>query len=103
MEWLACQDAILLAKNKGFRNVILEGDSLTIINALNGKEALTSVANIIQDIKDISLSCTRILFSFVRRPCNKAALVLAAKTVRDPSFSCNPWQQFDFVFSSLPT
>ncbi|KAK8976633.1 hypothetical protein V6N11_057233 [Hibiscus sabdariffa] len=77
-EALACQQAVQLAKDVGFSNVIIEGDSLTVIKKINaGSHDRSVIAPIIADIKELAKNFGAISFRFVRREANKAVHVLA--------------------------
>ncbi|KAL4303379.1 hypothetical protein GQ457_10G023210 [Hibiscus cannabinus] len=67
-EALACKIAIQFAKDMGLLNVIIEGDSLTVVKKLNSSSHDRSIiAPIIVDIKDMAESFNSISFRFVRR------------------------------------
>ncbi|KAL4333862.1 hypothetical protein GQ457_07G011430 [Hibiscus cannabinus] len=67
-EALACKDAVQVAKDMRFSEVIIEGDSLTVVKKLNSTIHDSSIiAPIIVDIKDLAKSFSSISFHFVRR------------------------------------
>ncbi|KAL4323773.1 hypothetical protein GQ457_11G032890 [Hibiscus cannabinus] len=78
VEALACQQAVLLAMDAGLSNVIIEGDSLTVIKKINDDSHDRSViAPIVADIKELAKNFSTISFCFVRRKANKAVHALA--------------------------
>ncbi|KAK8545753.1 hypothetical protein V6N12_026575 [Hibiscus sabdariffa] len=77
-EALACQQAVLLAMDVGLSNVIIEGDSLTVIKKINaGSHDRSVIAPIIVDIKELAKNFSAISFRFVRREANKVVHALA--------------------------
>ncbi|KAJ9180336.1 hypothetical protein P3X46_008594 [Hevea brasiliensis] len=102
LESLACREALILAKAKGFSNVIIEGDSQVLIRAIQGSTTVVEIQGILHDIRHLSKMFPHVDFSFVRRECNQAAHSLVSKALRDPSFSCNPLAQLIFVSYALP-
>ncbi|KAJ9177612.1 hypothetical protein P3X46_012813 [Hevea brasiliensis] len=89
LESLACRDAALLAVNRGFHYVVLEGNSLLVINAVKNSVIPQNIQQIIYDVRQLSLSFTSISFSHVRRTCNLAAHALATKFLHESHVSCN--------------
>ncbi|KAK8989033.1 hypothetical protein V6N11_030401 [Hibiscus sabdariffa] len=76
-EALACQQAVQFAKDVGFSNVIIEGDSRTVIKKINdGTHDHSIIAPIMADIKELAKYFGAISFCFVRREANKAAHTL---------------------------
>ncbi|XP_050278447.1 uncharacterized protein LOC126720005 [Quercus robur] len=89
VEALACRKAISFALDLGVENVVLEGDSKTIIQALNSDSSCaSSYGHIIDDIRVCALGFTSISFSHVKRQGNTIADSLAklAKLSLCPSF-----------------
>ena len=89
VEALACRKAISFALDLGVENVILEGDSMTIIQALNSDSSCaSSYGHIIDDIRACALLFSSISFSHVKRQGNNVADSLAklAKLSRCPCF-----------------
>ncbi|KAJ9186909.1 hypothetical protein P3X46_002427 [Hevea brasiliensis] len=101
LESLAYREALLLAKAKGFSNVVIEGDSQVPIQAIEGSTIAVEIQGILHDIHHLSRMFLHIDFSLVRRECNQAAHSLASKALRDPSFLCNPLAQRFFLYLLL--
>ncbi|KAL4308866.1 hypothetical protein GQ457_01G015730 [Hibiscus cannabinus] len=77
-EALACLQAVTFAKELGFRRVVVEGDSLTVIKKVRSLSADGSlISPIIFDIKDIVKGFDGIAFKFVHRSSNIVAHTLA--------------------------
>ncbi|KAL4290639.1 hypothetical protein GQ457_14G002490 [Hibiscus cannabinus] len=77
-EAIAWKQAVQFAKELGFSNVVIEGDSLTVLKKIVLCVLDRSIlAPIVFDIKELSLDFHSIIFSFVRRDANNAAHVLA--------------------------
>ncbi|KAK9042468.1 hypothetical protein V6N11_017540 [Hibiscus sabdariffa] len=77
-EAFACEKAVSLAIDLGFRSEQIEGDSLTIIKKLQSASVDKSVISpIINDIRVLMDSFEEITFSFVNRAGNAAAHELA--------------------------
>ena len=74
----AVEAGIQFAKDIGIHDVILEGDSLTVLNALCGNTSPpSSVAAVVASIKVLSCYLRQVEFSHVRRQCNRPAHLLA--------------------------
>ena len=74
----AVEAGIQFAKDIGIQDVILEGDSLTVLNALCGNTSPpSSVAAVVAGIKVLSCYLRQVEFSHVRRQCNRPAHLLA--------------------------
>ena len=74
VEALAVAKALSFATEIGISKVVLEGDSLTIINALsNDQRSLSSFGPLIDDAKFSSVIFDQLHYSYVRRECNFAA------------------------------
>ncbi|KAJ9145958.1 hypothetical protein P3X46_028283 [Hevea brasiliensis] len=104
LESLACREATQFAINRGFDSVIVEGDSLGVINALKERKDTfipLSIQAVIHDVKKLTRSFNSVSFSFVKRSCNHAAHALATKFLSDASFSCNLVAQQIYVLGSL--
>ncbi|XP_050285282.1 uncharacterized protein LOC126724898 [Quercus robur] len=68
VEALACRKAISFALDLGVENVVLEGDSKIIIQALNADSSCaSSYGHIIEDIRVLALDFASICFSHVKR------------------------------------
>ncbi|KAK8987317.1 hypothetical protein V6N11_027073 [Hibiscus sabdariffa] len=88
-EALACKNAVQVVKDMRFFEVIIEGDSLTVVKKLNSAiQDSSTIALIIVDIKDLARSFNAISFRFVRRGANKVTHSLAYEShlVQGPRF-----------------
>ncbi|KAJ9152904.1 hypothetical protein P3X46_026412 [Hevea brasiliensis] len=103
LESLACREAILLARARGWDHIIIEGDCQVVIRALQGENSPIEIQNIIHDISTLSSSLSDVSFSFVQRQGNRAVHSLASKVLQDASFTCNPFFQILFVSSLMPS
>ncbi|KAJ9189349.1 hypothetical protein P3X46_000657 [Hevea brasiliensis] len=101
LESLACHKAALLAKNKSFHLVFLEGDAQLVIQATKGGIIQSDLHGIFNDIAHLSSELSDITFNCVPRACNSTAHNIAKKMLQDDSFACNPLEQTNFVFFSL--
>jgi len=73
----ACERALLFAIDMGFRLVILEGDSLTIIKKLTTvKEDRSILRPIPQSIRRLEKYLDKVTYQFVPRTVNRAAHTL---------------------------
>ncbi|XP_021653922.2 uncharacterized protein LOC110645176 [Hevea brasiliensis] len=54
LEALACKEALLLAVDKGFQSVIIEGDCLVVIKGLHGQAIPLEIPGIIGDISELA-------------------------------------------------
>ncbi|KAK8474613.1 hypothetical protein V6N13_095658 [Hibiscus sabdariffa] len=80
-EALACKNVVQVAKDMRFFEVIIEGDSLTVVKKLNSTiQDSFIISPIIVDIKDLAKSFHSISFRFVRRGENKVAHSLARES-----------------------
>ncbi|KAK8702125.1 hypothetical protein V6N13_020493 [Hibiscus sabdariffa] len=74
----ACEKAVSLCKDMGFRNVEIEGDALTVINKINQPERDNSeIWALISNIHLLKMNFESITFKYVNRQGNNAAHVLA--------------------------
>ena len=74
----AWEAGLLFAKDVGVHEVVLEGDSLVIYNALCGTSPPpSSVASIVLGMQDLCKEFRKIDFSHIRRQGNKPAHLLA--------------------------
>jgi ribonuclease HI len=81
-EAIAAREAIKLAGEIGVLDVEVEGDSLSVCNALKlGKAEFASYGNIIDEIHLIASSFHCISFSHVKRAGNCAAHILARQAL----------------------
>ena len=84
MEALACRRAVIFAKEIGLRQVLFEGDSAVVIQALiQGNSPSLEYGNIIEDIRTLATDFDFCHFIHVKRNCNVVADALAktAKTL----------------------
>ena len=80
LEVVACQRAVQFALEIGLTQVVVEGDSVTVIEALkNATGQFASYGNILDDIRFQSTNFQFIDFSFTSRACNSVADALAKK------------------------
>ncbi|KAJ9132832.1 hypothetical protein P3X46_033661 [Hevea brasiliensis] len=86
IEALACGEALLLAIDKGFQSVIIEGDCLVVIQSLHGQAIPLEIQGIIGDISELASRIPTISFVHVKGSGNKAAHSLASKTLKNPNF-----------------
>ena len=85
VEALAALKAVTFAHELGFRNVILEGDSLGLIKALKSIEgSLSPTSLLIDDVKRVAINFERLLYSHVKRNGNRVAHSLAKNALRIP-------------------
>ena len=78
VEALATLKAVSLARDLGFRNVILEGDSLGLIKALKSAEdSLSPTGLLVDDVKWVASSFEQLVYSHVKRNDNRVAHSLA--------------------------
>ncbi|XP_016706908.2 uncharacterized protein [Gossypium hirsutum] len=76
----ACKRALILAKLKGFRRLIVEGDSLTVIKKLIKNEKDRSIIrSIVHNIHRLCQGFDEVSYKFVNRPLNAAAHILAVE------------------------
>lgn len=70
----------------GFRRILVEGDSRTVINKLKSREDDRSIlGSIIQNIRMMGRNMEKITYQFVRREANMVAHVLATEGL-EPHF-----------------
>ena len=87
VEVLAARGALCFAKDLGFNKVIVEGDSETIIKAINSNGfSASSFGHILQDIKSVSSSLAGVLFKHTRRHGNLVAHRLARMACKFANF-----------------
>ncbi|KAA3472112.1 reverse transcriptase [Gossypium australe] len=81
----ACERAILFAIDMGFRKIMVEGDSLTVIKKIRAELDDRSVIRpIIRNIRMLAKGFEQISFSFIPRKGNRVAHTLAAEGHRWP-------------------
>nr|POF26900.1 hypothetical protein CFP56_37675 [Quercus suber] len=86
LEALACRRAVLFAVELGLQDVVFEGDSLQVIQALNQDNANhLSYGHILEDIRTQVAASSSFEFIFNTRHCNVVADAIAkkAKNCRD--------------------
>ncbi|GMJ00600.1 hypothetical protein like AT2G34320 [Hibiscus trionum] len=77
-EVLAAKNGIILSIELGFRKVVIEGDSLTVINKLKSKEVdFSEIGAITEDSRKLLRNLESYWLSFTRRGGNKVAHELA--------------------------
>ena len=82
VEVKAYEASMLLARHLGLRDGLLEGDLLTISNALKGiLVPPTSVATIVEGIRALGFEIDVVNFSHVRRPGNRQIHILARQAL----------------------
>ena len=80
LEALACQRAVQFALEIGLTQVVVEGDSITVIKALkNGSGQFASYGNILDDIRFQSTGFQYVEFLYTSCVCNSVADALAKK------------------------
>ena len=80
VEAMACRRAVKFAYEVGIQDVTFEGDSLTVIQALNyGSASEALYGNLIDDITVCASSLSTVEFKHVKRSCNRIADALAKK------------------------
>ena len=81
-EALACSRAVAFARELSLFSVIVEGDSIMVVQAVtNKRENLTLFGHVFKEIHGSCSSFTRISFQHVRREGNKLAHALAQRVV----------------------
>ncbi|KAL4301987.1 hypothetical protein GQ457_10G016720 [Hibiscus cannabinus] len=84
----ACLDVISLAKDLFFRNIIIEGDSLTVIKKLqSSSNDMSLIGMILSDVNSLSKFFEGVTFQFVPRDCNEVAHKTALLGRHSASFS----------------
>ena len=80
VEAMACRRAVKFAYEVGIQEVIFEGDSLTVIPALNnGAASEAPYGNLIDDIIILASHLSKVEFCHVKRSCNRVADALAKR------------------------
>ena len=80
LEALACQRAVQFALEIGLNQVVIEGDSVIVIEALkNGLGQFASYGNFLDDIRSQSAGFQYVEFSYTSSVCNSVADALAKK------------------------
>ncbi|GMJ12059.1 hypothetical protein like AT3G09510 [Hibiscus trionum] len=85
----ACLQAVRMASEVGFINIIVEGDSLTVLKKVRSHFLDNSIISpIIHDIKEAAKTIASISFGFVKREGNLVAHLLAreGRQVQCPQF-----------------
>lgn len=89
---MACKEAAILASFFIGFGLLIEGDSLRVINAVNGNNPLVSIRGIVNDYTRISSN-----FNYVNRIKNSTAHKLAKRCLRDDFFIVNSLIQLYFI------
>ena len=80
VEEMACKRVVTFTFEVGIQDVTFEGDSLTVIQALNhGGACEAPYVNLIENITVYASSFSSVEFKHVKRTCNKIADALAKK------------------------
>lgn len=96
---LAARKVAFLAKEQNFHNVIMEGDSLSTIKALQGDNCCISIRCCIQNA--IQLFSPLVLFNHVNRNKNMTIHFLAKQCLCNDSFYYNLLTQCNLIISSM--
>ncbi|XP_075651913.1 uncharacterized protein LOC142622348 [Castanea sativa] len=105
VEEMACKRVVKFASVVGIQEAIFEGDSLTVIQALNnGGASEAPYGNLIDDIIFLASHLSKVEFKHVKRSCNRVADSLAKKAkigdvfqawIEDLSSNIAPLANFD--------
>ncbi|MBA0667210.1 hypothetical protein Goklo_000327 [Gossypium klotzschianum] len=85
----ACLHAVIFGEEMGFRDLVVEGDALTIIKKLKSDSVDRSViGNIVSEIQRKRLSFVTLSFEYTLRKTNEAAHALATQeyNLDNPSY-----------------
>ncbi|KAK4401671.1 putative mitochondrial protein [Sesamum angolense] len=89
-EAFAAREAVLFAINRGWQNVVLEGDCATLITKLlSGLRDFSAIGSITLDIQNLISYFQFSRFSFVQRSCNSVAHALAKLALGSASGESN--------------
>lgn len=102
LEYLACREAFVVAYNACFFDIIIERDSLIVIQTISSHVIPTIIDGLIKNIIYLINSFRSISFKHVRRYGNKAVYPLAYKAIKDHVFLCNRMAQLDFILGFTP-
>ena len=81
VEAMSCRRAVKFAYEVGIHDIIVEGDSLIVIQALShGEVCEAPYGNLIDDILVLASSLSIVEFKHVKRSCNRVADALAKKS-----------------------
>ena len=87
IEVLVALKALSFVFELGFRSVILEGDSLGLIQTLKSKEcSLSPTGLLIEDVKVFANNFVTLLYSHIKRNDNRVAHSLAKNALCIPDF-----------------
>ncbi|KAG5514952.1 hypothetical protein RHGRI_036102 [Rhododendron griersonianum] len=81
IEALGFRFALTTALHWGYSRIIVEGDALQIVQALNGSRSFVDCDTIILDCLQIAMNFSSCLFSHVKRGCNRVAHFVARKSL----------------------
>ena len=88
VEALSTRKALILTQETSFTQVVLEGDSQTLITALKtGSHTLAHFGHIVQDIRYLAFSLSDVSYSHVRSQCNTIAYLLARRAILSPELA----------------
>lgn len=94
-EALAFREALIFAANNGLTDIIVEGDALQIVQAINkGGDQFSDCSSIISDCLELLPLFSTYSFQHVKRSCNRVAHSLAKK-----SLSCARLESWGGVLS----
>ncbi|XP_017635739.1 uncharacterized protein LOC108477751 [Gossypium arboreum] len=85
----ACLQAVTIAKEMGFQDILVKGDALTIIRKLNSAEDdKLSISSLIKEIKWRGHRFRRLRFEYVPREANKVAhgMALEGRQHENPQY-----------------
>nr|XP_023880239.1 uncharacterized protein LOC111992600 [Quercus suber] len=78
VEILACRKVVEFTVDVGFFELIIEGDSISVMKAFSSSSLdLSVVGNVVADIQWLIRGLKRVLINWVKRDCNRVAHVLA--------------------------
>ncbi|KAL0361209.1 UNVERIFIED_CONTAM: hypothetical protein Sradi_3805400 [Sesamum radiatum] len=100
-EAFAARETILLARQCGWRRIMLEGDCASFhLKLTSGQDDFAATGAITRDIKNLSTEFDSCIFSLVRRTANKVAHCLARKAHSNVQEGpCFPPLLADLLFS----
>ncbi|RID46249.1 hypothetical protein BRARA_I02929 [Brassica rapa] len=82
-EGLAVREALYQAREHGFNSLILKLDSQILIRAINGRDSIKGLFEILQDVQSLTCYLSDFSFSHVPRSNNTAADLLANRALSD--------------------
>ncbi|KAG5385259.1 hypothetical protein IGI04_036729 [Brassica rapa subsp. trilocularis] len=82
-EGLAVREALYQAREHGFNSLILKLDAQILIRAINGRDSIKGLFEILQDVQSLTCYLSDFSFSHVPRSNNTAADLLANRALSD--------------------